>query len=120
MGAAIGTRLFTLLKGQRVGQDEYGNVYYQERKNPASRRRKRWVVYQGIVEASKIPALWHGWLHYTYDELPTQMNVVRHAWEKPHQPNLTGTKGAYLPAGDLRAGGQRAASTSDYQAWTPK
>lgn len=119
MGATIGTRLFTLLKGQRVGQDEFGNEYFQERKEPKSRRRKRWVVYNGIVEASKIPALWHGWLHYTYDVLPTEMHVTRHAWEKTHQPNLTGTKGAYVPSGDLRAGGERAASSSDYQAWTP-
>ncbi len=119
MGATIGTRLYTWLKGQRVGSDEFDNVYYIERKKSTSRRRKRWVVYNGIVEASKIPALWHGWLHYTFDETPDKLNIVRHDWETPHIPNLTGTKGAYLPDGHLARGGERALTTADYQAWQP-
>ena len=32
----------------------------------------------------------------------------------------TGTSSAYRPAGSLKAEGVRAASTGDYQAWTPE
>ena len=44
--------------------------------------------------------------------------MPRKAWELPHQPNLTGTPGAYAPAGSLR----RAAPVErrDYEAWQPE
>lgn len=116
----IGTRLHTLLFGKHVGTDEFGNRYYTERANPKDRRTKRWVMYKGIAEPSKVPALWHGWLHYTLEELPSEMPRIHYAWEKEHLPNLTGTKGAYMPPGHVLKGADRAASTSDYQAWTPK
>lgn len=119
MGATIGTRLFTWLKGQHVGSDEFGNKYYLERKEPRSRRRKRWVIYNGIVEASKVPAMWHAWLHYTIDQTPDKIKMPHYDWQEAHQPNLTGTKGAYVPDGHLLRGGERAATTADYQAWQP-
>ena len=34
-------------------------------------RKRRWVIYNGYAEASKVPPDWHGWLHYTFDEPPT-------------------------------------------------
>ena len=61
----LGTRLYTWLRGDLVGSDEFGNRYYRDRTG-ASRadglREKRWVVYNGEVEASRVPAEWHGWL----------------------------------------------------------
>ena len=48
------------------------------------------------------------------DELPAPR-----AWQAPPQPNLTGTREAYRPAGALEAGGKRAAATGDYEAWSP-
>ena len=39
---------------------------------------------------------------------------------KEHRPNMTGTEAAYLPPGHTLAGGQRAATTSDYEAWKPE
>ena len=120
MGATIGTKLYTWLHGKKVGEDDFGNCYYHLKKVPTDgSRRKRWVVYNGMVEPSKIPALWHAWLHYTIDELPTDMKIAKHDWQKEHVPNLTGTKGAYLPDGHIARGGERAASSSDYEAWTP-
>lgn len=112
----LGTRIFTLLKGRYMGKDQFGNRYYEERGVVKNRRRKRWVIYRGIAEASKVPAEWHGWLHYT---LKTPLSSKRYAWQQPHLPNLTGTLGRYLPKGHLLKGGKRAANKADYQAWTP-
>jgi NADH:ubiquinone oxidoreductase subunit len=116
---SVGTRLLTMLNGEFVGEDAHGNKYYQERKKRLSNplyRRKRWVMYKGKAEGSKVPAEWHAWLHYTSDK---PLEARAKAWEQPHKPNLTGTLGAYVPKGDERAGGQRAASTGDYKAWRP-
>jgi NADH:ubiquinone oxidoreductase subunit len=66
-----------------------------------------------------VPPDWHGWLHHTYAEPPTQAPFKTRAFEKPHQPNLTGTEGAYRPDGSLKKGGVRPPATGDYQAWKP-
>jgi len=115
----ITTRLFTLFNGKLVGSDEFGNRYFVQKKQPKNGKAKRWVLYKGLSEPSKVPALWHGWLHYTTD-LPPANNDKKHAWEKPHLPNLTGTKNAYIPPNALVGGGQRAKTTADYKAWTPR
>ena len=49
----LGTWLFTLLKGRRVGADAVGNIYYEERRPRAGYRSRRWVVYAGAPEASR-------------------------------------------------------------------
>ncbi|TAE33366.1 MAG: NADH:ubiquinone oxidoreductase subunit NDUFA12 [Alphaproteobacteria bacterium] len=115
----IGTWLHTLRHGTHIGTDMFGNKYYTERKARAGQRAKRWVVYKGIAEPSKVPPVWHAWLHYTIDQLPTDLSTPHYAWLKEHQPNLTGTKFAYKPKGHVASGGVRNASTSDYQAWSP-
>jgi len=117
--ATIGTRLHTLLYGKYVGTDTFGNRYYTERRAAKDRRTRRWVVYKGMAEASKVPALWHGWLHYTMDEVPRENSTSSYDWQKEHIPNLTGTAGAYVPPGHIHRGAKRDASTSDYEAWTP-
>jgi NADH:ubiquinone oxidoreductase subunit len=73
------------------------------------------VLFKGKREASKIPAEWHAWLHYTVDAPLSG----RYAWQLEHTPNLTGTRGAYVPSGDDRAEGVRAKGTGDYEAWSP-
>lgn len=113
-GQTIGTRLWTARKGQLVGEDAQGNKYYRTADN-----KRRWVIYNGEVEASRIPPEWHIWLHHTIDEPPTERSDDVKAWEKPHNPNLTGTASAYHPQGSLLAGGKRAAATGDYEAWRP-
>lgn len=113
-GNTIGTRVFTLRKGVRVGEDELGNRYYRERKGP-----RRWVIYKDLAEASKVPPEWHGWLHYTVDELPVDQQYEPHSWEKPHVPNMTGTGEAYRPRGSTLVTGDRPPATGDYEAWTP-
>ena len=113
----FGTWLFTRLKGRRVGADALGNVYYEERRPCPGYRTRRWVTYLGEVEASRVPAEWHAWLHYTTDAPLTER--PRQPWEKPHLPNLTGTQDSYRPPGHDYRGGIRERATGDYEAWTP-
>jgi len=122
-GATIGTNLFTRRKGTRVGDDALGNVYFQGGKDVHGNPR-RWVIYAGANDASRVPPEWHGWLHGTFDETPD--NAAKsgalpppRAWQAPAKPNMTGTREAYRPAGALEAGGKRAAATGDYEAWSP-
>ena len=102
-------RLFTSLNGRLVGRDAVGNIYYEAKRAPGPQlRRRRWVMYAGEVEASTIPPEWHSWLHYT-TELPIP-ETVRRAWQKPHEPNLTGTPLGYRSARQRLSGRQAAPS----------
>ena len=116
-GPGLGTRLTTWRTGNEVGRDDQGNVYYGSK--PAKNRvERRWVIYNGAPEASRIPPEWSQWLHKTVDVVPTA--ITPRIWEKPWVPNLTGTSGAHAPSGALSATGKRARATGDYEAWTPE
>ena len=112
-GQTLGTQLFTWRKGIRVGSDEQGNVYYQ-----TSGGNRRWVIYNGDMEASRVSPDWHGWLHFTWNEPPTKSPLARKVWEIPHQENLTGSVSAYAPPGSIRS--RDPAPRQDYEAWQPK
>lgn len=118
----LGTRLLTWFRGEFVGEDEYGNRYYRDPAGPNVRnngRDRRWVVYKGEAEGSKVPEVWHAWLHHMTDEVPDARALARMPWQKPHQPNLTGTDAAYRPPGSLLEGGRRSPATGDYEPWIP-
>ncbi len=121
-GATLG--IHNTLKGATfVGQDELGNKYYEAKtlKNAYDPgRKRRYVVYNGYAEASKVTPDWHGWLHYTFDEPPTTAPLKRQAWELDHIPNLTGTVHAWKPKGSIARGGERQKATGDYEAWKPE
>ena len=121
-GATIGVRLTVARHGVFVGDDEYGNKYYEGRDALGSYdgHKRRWVIYRGYAEASKVPAEWHGWLHHTFDEPPTTDPLTRRVWEQDHLPNLTGTVWAWRPKGAISRGGERAKATGDYEAWRPE
>ncbi|WP_068083280.1 NADH:ubiquinone oxidoreductase subunit NDUFA12 [Polycladidibacter stylochi] len=114
-GQTWGTRFFTWRNGELVGHDQFGNQYYRQKNGS-----KRWVIYKGLAEPSLIPAGWHGWMHHRTDEIPSESNYQAKDWELAHQPNLTGTAGAYRPKGSLLKGAQRDEVTGDYQAWSPE
>ena len=120
--STIGTLLYTWLCGERVGTDAFGNRYYRDRKNRGGRwgRERRWVIYKGTDEASKVPAEWHAWLHHISPAPLTGVVARRWPWQKPHLPNLTGTPYAYLPKGHELRGGRRPHATGDYEPWTPE
>jgi len=118
----FGTQVWTSLYGEFVGDDEFGNRYYRNKNgkiDPTLGIERRWVIYNGITEASTVPPSWHGWLHHVVDAPPTEDKVKPHPWEKPHRPNLTGTPGAYRPSGSTLVQGRRPKATGDYKPWTP-
>ncbi len=116
---SIGTKLYTFLKGKKVGEDDFGNAYYEERSAKSGAEAKRWVLYKGIPEPSKVPAEWHRWLHYTASDSPAKKPSRHYFWEKPHLPNLSGTKFSYSPSGHAKRGGNRREVESDYTVWQP-
>jgi NADH:ubiquinone oxidoreductase subunit len=113
-GQTWGTRFWTWRFGEFVGEDAFGNRYY--RQEGADRR---WVIYNGEAEASRIPPGWYGWMHKLTDVPPTQDDYQPREWEKPHLPNLTGTPAAYRPPGSILSAETRPEVTGDYEAWTP-
>lgn len=122
-GATLGTLWTISRSGKFVGQDDYGNKYYEEPEGKgtgADASRRRWVIYNGYADASRVPADWHGWLHHIFPDAPSATPLPRRAWEKEHQPNLTGTIYAYRPDGSLAVGRERQKSTADYESWTPE
>jgi len=112
-GQTLNTQLYTWRRGVKVGEDAQGNAFYT-----TADSKRRWVIYAGEVEASRISPDWHGWLHHTFKETPSDAPLPRKSWEKPHQENLTGTPLAYAPAGSIRRAAP--AERKDYEAWTPE
>ncbi|GGB18343.1 NADH dehydrogenase [Sphingomonas metalli] len=118
-GASWSTWFYGLRGMTRVGEDSLGNVYYEGGRNTSGAPR-RWVIYNGSNDASRVPPEWFSWLHHHIDGAPDDALPPQRAWQKPAVPNMTGTALAYRPAGALEKGGKRAAATGDYEAWTPE
>ena len=121
IGATIGARMQIHRGSRLVGHDDTGNEYY-ETINPRydyDGRNRRFVIYKGYADASKVPAEWHGWLHGTHDGVPESYLPPARVWEVDYTPNETGTPRAYRPQGALEKGGVRARATGDYEAWSP-
>ncbi len=118
-GATIGTLWQIKRRGVFVGTDSQGNKYYQEKSPRSGQAPRRWVVYNGTAEASRVPPDWHAWMHHIIDTPPSIAPLPAKKWEKPHIPNVTGTPYAYRPPGSLARGGRRPAATGDYQPWRP-
>lgn len=120
----IGQQVTMWRKGAKcVGTDAQGNKYFEETGKPSfsgGRRRRRWVVYHGVAEASRVPPDWHGWLHHTVDEVPPEGGLPRQRFEKDHLPNMTGTPLAYHPKGSLYRVGEGKGIAEDYEAWSPE
>ena len=87
----FGTRIKTILRGKFAGKDHLGNKYYEDNKG------KRWVIYFDEIDASKIPVEWYSWIHFTQNKIEKNHDLKKYIWQKPHQPNLTGTESAYYP-----------------------
>lgn len=120
-GNTWGTRVTVWSQGRFVGEDDFGNRYYEQRKGvgPLGKPR-RFVTYRGLAEPSMVPPEWHGWLHYTVDTPPTDEGYKPQPWQREHVMNLTGTRQAYRPAGSILTPQSRPKATGDYRAWKPK
>lgn len=95
---------FIKLFSQYVGKDNLGNQYYMSKD-------RRYVIYHGLKEPSKVPPMWHAWLHHLIEQPPKHDDIETYPWQKNYIPNLTGTKEAYKPSRKL--------VSSDYQPWKP-
>jgi NADH:ubiquinone oxidoreductase subunit len=120
-GNTWGTRLWAATQGVYVGSDQFGNRYYRSKKpmGPHGTER-RMVIYAGtLADPTTIPPGWYGWMHYKNKNPPTEGDYTPHEWEKPHEPNYTGTARAYRPPGSQLNTGERPRVTGDYDAWSP-
>ena len=119
-GNTIGTR-FTMWKAKAalVGSDEFGNSYYRAPELYAGQGERRWVIFSGPAEGSKVPPAWHGWMTHTFDEPPESQYKARD-WQKPHLANQTGTAMAYRPSGSIIGAGERPKAPGDYNPWSPQ
>ncbi|MFN2099773.1 NADH:ubiquinone oxidoreductase subunit NDUFA12 [Altererythrobacter sp. MF3-039] len=117
-GATLTTMLHTARHGEHVGTDAQGNKYYRSKPKEGQRER-RWVIYDGANDSSRVPAEWHGWLHGAGEDVPESHLPPPRIWEVDYTPNATGTLSAYRPQGALESGGKRAGATGDYEAWSP-
>ena len=88
----LGTRLHTIFFGKLVGEDSFGNKYYENKK-----RKKRWVIYNGEIEATKIPVEWYSWIHFIKNKIEEKHELEKYEWQKDHQSNQTGSYKAYSP-----------------------
>jgi NADH:ubiquinone oxidoreductase subunit len=111
---------------KKIGEDTFGNCYYQAKPRKGYSKPRRFVYYKGAPEATAVPPEWHGWLHHQTNIVPAGASAdnqdqksFRRPWQKPHTPNRTGTNLAYRPPGHVLAGGKRDGATGDYEAWTP-
>ena len=87
----LGTRITIFLFGKFVGKDDLGNRYYKTKKG------KRFIIYSGEVDASKIPNEWYSWIHFINNKIGNSHKLKKYDWQKPHQPNQTGTANSYHP-----------------------
>ena len=87
----LGTRLQIFFSGKLVGTDKNGNKYYE------SKSGRRWVVYNGEVEASKIPNEWYSWMHNMNNKIQNKHDLEKYDWQKEHLPNQTGSNNLYHP-----------------------
>ncbi|XP_026670812.1 NADH dehydrogenase [ubiquinone] 1 alpha subcomplex subunit 12 isoform X2 [Ceratina calcarata] len=86
--------------GDLVGEDKFGNKYYEN--NSYFFSSNRWVIYSeryGMdYDGSQVPAEWFGWLHYKTDLPPHRdPNRPKYKWMAEHKPNMSGTNAAYMP-----------------------
>lgn len=66
-------KILSHFRSQCVGVDSQGNRYYRKLKTKFSPE-KRWVLYKNKAHPSHIPAAWHGWLHFTFNEFPIDVS----------------------------------------------
>ena len=116
-GATIGTMIYGLRGKRQVGEDDLGNTYWEGGTTPQGTTR-RWVIYKGANDTSRVPPDWFSWLHHQIADVPDQSLPAPRQWQKPAVPNMTGTALAYRPSGALEKGGHRASATGDYEAWS--
>ena len=109
----LGVRLWTYFYGRLVAEDQFKNRYYSNKNDL-----RRWVVYNGEVEASKVSPEWNNWLRFTSDNIPSEEDNTRYAWQLDHKPNQTGTINAYSPKSSS-FNTKKSDKDLEYEKWKP-
>tara|TARA_S200000501_G_C20703788_1_gene690789 strand:+ start:411 stop:764 length:354 start_codon:yes stop_codon:yes gene_type:complete len=94
----LGTVIYTIFFGKKVGEDAIGNSYFISKKNPL----KKWILYKKKVDPTNIPINGQIWLTndtaYLKDIVSEKKN---YNWQNEREVNMTGTKMSYHPAKKL-------------------
>ena len=111
-GQTLGTRISTYFYGQFVMMDDNYNKFYRNKSDT-----RRWVIYKGEVEATKVSPEWNNWLRFTSLNPPLESDS-KHEWQIKHKQNQTGTKNAYSP-NSSRFNQKKNDEDLDYEKWNP-
>ena len=109
-------RLITIIKtklfAKLVGIDNFGNLYFEHNTQKTSvGKKKRFCIYNGTSESSRVPAVFHSWLHYSHDDIALIKFLPKYPWQKEHTINMTGTNFATIP--------QNPTKQQHYSSWKP-
>ena len=116
---SLGTKIYTWLNGNLVGEGNKGNKYFCNSKDFKDVKAKRWVMFKDEIEASNIPPHWHAWLHKSIKDPPINYSP-KYKWQKDHEPNKTGTSEAYFPSSHpLSKNYDPEKKQEEYKSWTP-
>ncbi|KII64262.1 putative NADH dehydrogenase [ubiquinone] 1 alpha subcomplex subunit 12 [Thelohanellus kitauei] len=83
--------------GTFVGEDVYGNKYYENLGSIKHRSRFVEFPFRGVQEfdASLVPPEWFNWLHHTTDRVP-KPDDPKPFYSLPHIPNQTLFRSKYM------------------------
>ena len=81
---------------EKIGTDQIGNSYFESRRKDHIGRKRRFVVYKGIPEPTKIPSEWYSWLHHLTNLIPGPNNNS-YNWQKIRESNKTGLNSSDTP-----------------------
>ena len=111
----IGTILYSLLNGKKVGEDHQGNRFYIHKKN----KNKRWVLYKKQIDPTHLEVEWQIWLTETDKDKEIIMNKPSFKWQKNKKANLTGTLDSYHPVKKLNKGAIHFDKKDKNSVWEP-
>ncbi|EDQ92864.1 uncharacterized protein MONBRDRAFT_17089 [Monosiga brevicollis MX1] len=83
-----------LMTGVLVGQDKFGNKYYEDKEQMFGNHRRVDMAREDF-NASQVPPEWHRWLHAMTDDLPDSFEP-RQKWQLDHEENLTDSADRYV------------------------
>ena len=90
-------KIYLNLFATKVGEDKYGNKYYELNLKDSFGRKKRYCYFNGKIEATKIAPEWHPFMHHQIHAKDVVKTIKQYKWQRFALPNLTLSKVKYLP-----------------------
>lgn len=110
-------KLWIKLFAKFEGTDRFSNKFYSYLDKSLGKER-RYVIYKGYYEPSKVSPAWFSWLHYLSPNIPLD-DELNYEWQThSSRLNLTGTSEKYQPEG-IKNPTEFAEKIKIYQAWVP-